>query len=166
MAARILPFDSGREALTQPAVPVPPLTPLAVVPARPLDPGAAGWLLIPLDQIAYFFLGSAVGRRLIQSRTLRGGPFRSSAVYLRTVKGGLFRTNFRTLAEALARVDCNFISVHQSLVINLSVAREVYPRRHDPAVGIRIAGLNDTDYLRMARRRVAPLLARLGFASL
>jgi hypothetical protein len=140
---------------TAPALP----PPRSVIPARPLVGGEGARVLIPLDHIAYFFLGSAVQHGLIKSGGVRG-EFRSTTIYLRTAKGGLFRTDFRSLTEVLARVHDRFAAVHQSLVVNLGAIWQIDTRRRSAWAGVRLT--SEIDRLRIARRRVGPLLEGLG----
>ena len=131
------------------------------IPARPLDDEASGQILfLRPDQVAYFFRGSAVEQRLIQTVWSPRQPAVSlDRIYIRTTKGEVYQAVHRSLAEIERQFGEPLFSIHQSLLINLNALHNAYLRPLDPQVGMRVA--LKIDYLTVARRRVPSLKRRL-----
>jgi hypothetical protein len=74
---------------------------------------------IDVEEILYFFLGSAVTQRLIDHAWQQQLRFQRDRVYLRTRKG-VYVTRFRSLRQLQARLNAEtFAPIHQSLLVNL-----------------------------------------------
>jgi hypothetical protein len=135
---------------------------------------ARGWVVLRADHVAYFFLGSAVrgSERVIEAtwtgETIsdpRGGPVQhvldAGAVYARTVKGGLFRTGFSSLSDALRQLDpSRFVAVHRLAVANVDRIVQVDPEMHLTRVGLLVG--SEVEFLRVSRRPLKSLRRLIG----
>ena len=68
-----------------------------------MDEASDRRFLIPMEDVAYLFLGSAVPQGLIHSRWNGALQFRSSLVYMRSDCGTIFQTTYRTLETRASR---------------------------------------------------------------
>ena len=76
-------------------------------------------LSITTTQISYLFRGSAVRQKLIQPNGPPLPPLLDDdSVYIRTVKGFVYRAVWRSMAEAAAVLGDSFFAIHQSLLVN------------------------------------------------
>jgi hypothetical protein len=131
------------------------------------------WTVIRADHLAYLFLGSAVsvGHRVIEApwvgntslepRSNPVQPLDPGAVYARTIKGGLFRTGFRSLADALRQLDpTRFVAVHRLAVANVDRIVQVDPEMHVTRIGVLVGA--EVEYLRVGRRPLKGLRKLIG----
>jgi hypothetical protein len=137
----------------------PDAIPMFRIPVRPLDDDRSGRILfLSLDQVAYFFHGSAAAQGLIHGDWSPPPNLAPNRIYIRT-KAGIYQAVHRSLADLGREFGGPLFSIHQSLLINLNAVHDAYLRPVKPQVGMRVnAGI---EYLTVARRRVAPLKRRL-----
>jgi hypothetical protein len=155
-----------RKELSHPAVAARPFadalvpSPLIHIPVRPLedDPNGRILFLAPM-QVSYFFRGSAVRQELIQANGIPLPAVADDGVYVRTIKGSVYRAVWRSLAEVAGELGEHFFSVHQSLLVNVNLVVDAYLRADPHRVGLRVAP--QADYLAVARRQVTALRQRL-----
>jgi hypothetical protein len=126
------------------------------IPVRPLTGDSSGHVLfLAVDQVSYFFRGSAVRLGLIEAH---GGPlpdFLDDSVYVRTTKGCVYRAVHRSLTELAEQFGELLFSIHQSLLINVNAVVDAYLRADPHRVGMR--AVPGVDYLAVSRRRVVTL---------
>jgi hypothetical protein len=135
--------------------------PILRLPGRPMDEVSDRWFLIPIEDVAYLFLGSAVLRGVIHGRWNRALQFRSGSVYFRPDRGAVFQTAYRSLSEVVRVLDQRFVPAHRSVVVNLNKVTAVDLTGRVPLLQITGSGWND---LVSVSRRLLPLIrARLGF---
>jgi hypothetical protein len=126
-----------------------------------MDEVSDRWFLIPIEDVAYVFLGSAVLQGLIHSRWNRALRFRSASVYIRSGRGAIFQTAYRSLSEVARHLDQRFVRAHRSVVVNLNKVTAVDLAGHVALLQITGSGCND---LVSVSRRLLPLVrARVGF---
>lgn len=78
------------------------------------------WYVLPVDQIAYVFLGSRAALQYIHAGWLRGVSLETGDVYVRTTRGVTTRTDFRQFTEIEVRLDQpRFMLVNRALMVNL-----------------------------------------------
>ena len=134
---------------------------LALLPrvlARPMGVEQSGRVVfLGLDQVSYFFRGSAALDHLISSAWNPRPAFIADRIYIRTVKGALFQAAYRSMADILEQFGGPLFPIHQSLLVNLNALYDAELRSVAPQVGMR-AGPG-VDHLAVARRR-APELKR------
>ena len=114
-------------------------------------------ILFQPAQVSYFFLGSAVEGRLIHIKSEPGVQFQRHRVYARAVTGIVYRTSFRSLKRLQERLGPRFLSIHQSLVVNLQALKDVM--RRASRVGVQVG--NEIEYLPVSRRKLAALESRI-----
>jgi hypothetical protein len=128
------------------------------IPVRLLDDRSGRILFLSLDQVVYFFRGSAVAQGLIHGDWIWPPNLAPHRIYIRT-KVGVYQAVHRSLADLSRELGEPLFSIHQSLLINLNALVDAYWRPVQPQVGMRVnAGI---EYLTVARRRVAPLKRKL-----
>jgi hypothetical protein len=121
------------------------------------------WYVLPVDQIAYIFLGSAAALRSVHAAWLRDTHLASGDVYVRTLRGVTARSDFRQFSDIEARLDRrHFMVVNRALMANLRRITELDLKGKIKQVGIVIN--NETEWLSVSRRPLEPLLRRLGFS--
>lgn len=120
------------------------------------------WYVLPVEQIAYAFLGSAAALRYIHAASLHDARLETENVYMRTVRGVTVRTAFRQFAELEARLDQrHFALVNRALVANVRRLTELDLKGKIKQVGIAVG--DDTEWLTVRHRLIELLLLRLGF---
>jgi hypothetical protein len=135
--------------------------PILRLPGRAVDEVSDRWFLIPVEDVAYLFLGSAVLHGLVHSRWNRELRFRSASVYIRSDRGAIFRSAYRSLSEAVRLLDQRFVPAHRSVVVNLDKITAVDLTGRVPLLQITGSGCND---LVSVSRRLLPLIrAQVGF---
>jgi hypothetical protein len=118
-------------------------------------------MVIGVERVAYVFLGSALSESLIDAPWARDRFLVPDAVYVRTVKGELFRTGFSTLDEARQSLDpSRFVSIHRLAMVNLDWLVEVDPETRVTRVGITVGA--EIEFLRVSRRLLRTLRAFIG----
>jgi hypothetical protein len=147
--------------------------PVPLIAGRRVGASRAAWMVIRADHVAYLFLGSAISAsgRVIEaawaadpSLEPQSGSVQSldpGAVYVRTIKGGLFRTGFRSLADALRQLDpARFISVHRLAVANVDRIVQVDPEMNLTRIGLLVG--SEVEFLRVSRRPLKSLRRLIG----
>ena len=137
-------------------------SPASSVARPPHDPGLARiavqridipgrWLVIPVDHVAYAFLSSAVRTGVIEAPDATARCLARSAVYIRSIKGSLFRTGFSNL-EALRRTldTARFVTVHRLVIVNVSRLVELDLAGRVSRVGV-MAG-TQIEFIPLSRR--------------
>jgi hypothetical protein len=120
--------------------------------------------LIPVEDILYAFLGSAVSKRLIDAAWSWQHGFRRDRVYVRTRKG-IFMTHFRSLAQLRARLNPEVFSpIHQSLLVSMNKIVEIDLGGRVKQVGVALAD-GSIESLTVSRRYVKALRFRLGLST-
>jgi hypothetical protein len=120
------------------------------------------WYVLPVDQIAYIFLGSASALRSIHAPWSREAHLETGDVYVRTLRGVTARTDFRQFTEIEVRLDQRqFILVNRALMVNLRRITELDLKGKIKQIGI--AAGDETEWLSVSRRPLELLLQRLGF---
>jgi hypothetical protein len=119
------------------------------------------WLIIAVEHVAYAFLGSAVRHGVIDASWSQGRCLVATAVYVRTVKGGLFRTGFTTLA-VLGRWlnSVSFVSIHRLAIVNVDRLVELDLGGHMSRVGVLVGA--EVEFLSVSRRRVRSIREQVG----
>lgn len=134
---------------------------LFALAARQMEEVSDRWLLVPIENVTYLFLGSAVLQGLVHGRWTRGLRFRSPSVYIRSDRGAIFQTAYRSLAELLRHLGRRFVPGHRSLAVNLHKITAVDLTGRVPL--LEIAGSGWSDLVSVSRRLLPQLRARLGF---
>jgi len=120
------------------------------------------WYVLPVDQIAYIFLGSASALRSIHAPWSREAHLDTGDVYVRTLRGVTARTDFRQFTEIEVRLDQrHFMLVNRALMANLRRITELDLKGKIKQVGIAMG--DETEWLSVSRRPLDLLLPRLGF---
>jgi hypothetical protein len=130
------------------------------VAARPLgnDPTGKTLFLLP-NEIAYFFTAGAVRNGLIEAN---GNPLPTNlddGVYIRTIKGAVYRAAQRSLAGLSERLAAGFFQIGQSLLFNVNAIVEAFLRAEPYRIGVRVAPV--MDHLSVSRRSQKALRALL-----
>jgi hypothetical protein len=118
------------------------------------------WFLIPIEDVAYLFLGSAVLQGLIHGRWNRALTFRSPSVYIRSDRGAIFQTAYRSLSEVVRLFDQRFVRAHRSVAVNLDKVTAVDLTGRVPL--LQITGSGCSDLVSVSRRLLPLIRARLG----
>jgi hypothetical protein len=126
-----------------------------------MDEVSDRWFLIPIEDVAYLFLGSAVLQGLIHSRWNRALQFRSTSVYVRSGRGAIFQTAYRSLSEIARLLDQRFVRAHRSVVVNLNKVTAVDLTGRVPL--LQITGSGCSDLVSVSRRLLPLIRARVGF---
>jgi hypothetical protein len=74
-----------------------------------MDEVSDRWFMIPIEGVAYLFPGSALHRGLIHSQGDRAPEFHFASVYIRSGRGGIFQTAYRSLSEVARLLDQRFV---------------------------------------------------------
>lgn len=120
------------------------------------------WYVLPVEQIAYVFLGSVSALRSIHAPCLREAHLETGDVYVRTMRGVTARTNFWQFTEIEVRLDQrHFMLVNRALIANLRRITELDLKGKIKQVGISVG--DETEWLSVSRRPLDLLLPRLGF---
>jgi hypothetical protein len=135
--------------------------PILRLPGRPMDEVSDRWFLVPVEDVACLFLGSAVVRGLIHSRWNRALQFRSASVYIRSDRGAVFQTAYRSLSGLVRLLDQRFVPAHRSVVVNLDKISAVDLTGRVPL--LQISGSGWSDLVSVSRRLLPLIRARLGF---
>jgi hypothetical protein len=135
--------------------------PILRLPGRPMDEVCDRWFLVPIEDVAYLFLGSAVLQGLIHSRWNRALQFRAPSVYIRSGCGAIFQTAHRSLSEVVRLLDERFVPAHRSIVVNLNKVTAVDLTGRVPL--LQITGSGCSDLVSVSRRLLPLIRARLGF---
>jgi hypothetical protein len=135
--------------------------PILRLPGRPMDEVSDRWFLIPIEDVAYLFLGSAVLQGQIHSRWNPGLQFRSQSVYVRSDRGAIFKTAYRSLSGLVRMLDQRFVPAHRSVVVNLNKVTGVDLTGRVPL--LQITGSGYSDLVNVSRRMLPLIRARLGF---
>ena len=136
-------------------------TPILRLPGRAMDEVSDRWFLIPIEEVAYLFLGSAVQRGLIHGRWNHALQFRSSSVYIRSDGGAIFQTAYRSLSGLVRSLDQRFVRAHRSVVVNLNKITAVDLSGRVSL--LQITGSGSSDLVSVSRRLLPLIRARLGF---
>ena len=132
-----------------------------IIPAHPLGSGPKTKLVFfPLEQVAYFFRGSALEANLIRTTWPSRPNFVPHRIYIRTTKGGVYQAKDRSLAELMRRFGENLYLIHQSLLINRGAVVEAELQTDVATVGMRVVPPG-IDQLQVARRRLPGLRKEL-----
>ena len=130
------------------------------IQVQPLDAEPGGRVIfLPPDQVAYLFRASAVRHNLIQPDGAPLPDLGEDCVYVRTVKGMVYRSARRSLSESEEELGHQFFFTHQSILVNQTAVVEFYTRPDYERVGARVA--SGIDYLAISRRRLAEVKRRL-----
>jgi hypothetical protein len=117
------------------------------------------WFVIPVEHVSHAFLGRAVSQGVVQATWARG--LAAGTVYVRTIKGGLFRTGFPTLAALRQKLDRErFIPIHRLVLVNVGQLVELDLVGAVSLVGVAVG--SEVEFLRVSRRRLRPLRAMIG----
>jgi hypothetical protein len=120
------------------------------------------WLVIPVDKIAFVFLGAAATRGLIDAPWAGAGPLAPRTVYVRTFQGALFQTGFATLDELRRRLEpTRFVSIHRLMIANVNRVVELDLAAHVSRIGVLVG--NNIEFLSVSRRCLRALRERIGF---
>jgi hypothetical protein len=118
--------------------------------------------VLPIDQVAYVFLGCAVNHGLIDPVWASDRVLDSATVYVRTVKGQLFDTGSATLRELRQTLDpARFFSTHRLVIVNVDRLVELDLGGRVTRVGVFVGG--SVEFLPISRRRVRALRALVVF---
>jgi hypothetical protein len=118
------------------------------------------FIVIPLSDVSFLFLGSAVTCGLIDSSWVAGRCPDPGAVYVRSARG-LFRSGVTRLEALRQRLDPDrFLSVHRCLIVSLDYLVELDFGRGVSRVGM--AAGNEVEYLTVSRRRLRVLREAVG----
>ena len=134
--------------------------PVARIAVQRIDiPGR--WFVIPVEHVAFAFLGSAVSHGAIDAPWVGERCLVPSTVYVRTVKGSLFRTGFATL-DALRRwLDrMKFVSIHRLVIVNVDRLVELDLGGTISRVGVMVGA--EVEFLPVSRRRLRPIRELVG----
>jgi hypothetical protein len=111
------------------------------------------WFVIPVSHLSFAFLGSAASDGVLEARWAHGHALAPGVVYVRTAKGGLFRTGFTTLHALRQRLDpARFVSIHRQLIVNLDRLVQLDLGTNVSQVGV-LAGA-EIDFLPISRRHL------------
>lgn len=120
------------------------------------------WYVLPVEQLAYIFLGSTNALRSIHAAWLREAHVDTGDVYVRTLRGVTARTDFRQFTGIEGRLDQHhFMVVNRALMVNLRRITELDLKGKVKQVGITVG--DETEWLSVSRRSLEILLQRLGF---
>jgi hypothetical protein len=117
------------------------------------------WFVISAEQVAYAFLGSAVSHGGIEGPWTR--ELAPGSVYVRTIKGGLFRAGCSTLAalrELLGRDP--FVPIDRLILVNVGRLVELDLEGSVNRVGVMVG--TEVEFLRVSRRRLRALRELVG----
>jgi hypothetical protein len=118
--------------------------------------------VLPIEQVAYVFLGCAVNHRLIDPVWASDRVLDPAVVYVRTVKGQLFHTGSATLRELRRTLDpARFLSTHRLVIVNVDRLVELDLGGRVTRVGVFVGG--GVEFLPISRRRVRALRALVVF---
>ena len=119
------------------------------------------WFVIPVGHVAYAFLGSAASHGVIAAPWAGDRVLTPTAVYVRTIKGGLFRTGFATLDALRQKLDrATFVSIHRLVTVNVDRLVELDLGGNDSRVGVLVGA--EVEFLPVSRRRLRPLRELIG----
>jgi hypothetical protein len=119
------------------------------------------WFVTAVDQVAYAFLGSAVTRGVIHAPWAEDRFFAPGVVYVRTIKGGIFRAGFATLEALRQRLDrTRFVSTHRLVIVNVDRLAEFDFGGKVSRVGVGVGA--QIEFLPVSRRRLKPLRSLIG----
>ena len=119
------------------------------------------WLVMPIEHVAYAFLGSAASHRIIEAPWASDRVLTPTVVYVRTIKGGLFRAGSATLDALRQRLDPErFVSIHRLVTVNVHRLVEVDLGGNVSRVGVLVDA--DVEFLLVSRRRLRSLRELLG----
>jgi hypothetical protein len=119
------------------------------------------WFVIPVEHVAYWFLGSAASRGVIDASWVGARTLAGAALYVRTIKGGLFRTGFASLGVVRQKLDrTRFVPVHRLLMVNVDRLVELDLASHVSRAGVAVGA--DVEFVRVSRRRLGVLRQLIG----
>jgi len=120
------------------------------------------WYVLPVDQIAYMFLGSPSALASIHAEWRGQTRLANGNIYLRTSRGLTTRADFRQFSEIEVRLDQRlFITVNRAVMVNLRRIVELDLEGKIKQIGVAVG--DETEWLSISRRPLEPLLDRLGF---
>jgi hypothetical protein len=120
------------------------------------------WIVIPVQKVAYAFLGSAPSRGVIDAPWVNGRVLAHGTVYVRTIDGALFRTAFSTLDGLRQQVESDrFVPINRLVTVNVNRIAELDFAGKVNRVGLQVG--NDVEFLRISRRCLRELRSLIGF---
>jgi hypothetical protein len=120
------------------------------------------WLVIPVQKVAYAFLGPAATRGVIDAPWVGDRVLARRTVYVRTVHGALFRTAFSTIDGLRQRVESDrFVSIHRLVTANVNRIVELDFASNVNRIGLQVG--NDVEFLQISRRYLTQLRPLIGF---
>jgi hypothetical protein len=127
------------------------------IAGRPVGVRTTAWTILPVNQIAYAFLGSVAHDNLIEPSLAPTVIFDAEIVYVRTTKG-VFQTRLRGLEGLLGLLPpALLLHVHRSIVVNAS-----YLAGFEDGDRLRIRVGNAEEHLHASRRKFETLLKLYG----
>jgi LytTr DNA-binding domain len=118
------------------------------------------WFVISVDQVAYAFLGSAATHGVVDASWAGARALSPAVVYVRTVKGGLFRAAF-ALEALRRRLDrARFVSTHRLVIVNVDRLVELDFGGRISRIGVMVGA--QVEFLPVSRRRLRSLRTMIG----
>lgn len=140
-----------------------PGLPLRRLAVSKTDSSGGGLALISLDEVLYAASGAAFQSGIVKSSWSRSRlpAVRPDRVYVRTARE-VYLTHYRSLAELRRRLDTQqFVSIHQSVLVNLQKLAEIDFSGRSKQVGVTIAD-GSRERLVVSRRLLPMLRTELG----
>jgi hypothetical protein len=119
------------------------------------------WYVVSLEHVAFAFLGSAANHGVIHAPWIGDRVLVPNVIYVRSVKGALFRTGFSTLDTLRQKLNpARFVSIHRLLILNVNRVVELDLSSNSSLVGVMVGP--EIDFLPVSRRHLRILREQFG----